>query len=75
MKKRSQRCDINRRRPRHWHKYSNYKMYLSIMMVTYIEQHLSNFWSSIHEKVKQYWGWKSVAYKKRVYILFRITTI
>ena len=36
------------------------------MMVIYIKQHLSNIWSSIHEKVKQHWGWteKSVAYKK-----------
>ena len=36
------------------------------MMFIYIKQHLSNIWSSIHEKVKQYRGWieKSVAYKK-----------
>ena len=26
------------------------------------QQHLSNIWSSIHEKVKQHWGW--VAYEK-----------
>ena len=33
------------------------------------KQHLSNIWSSIHEKVRQHWRWaeKSVAYKKRVY--------
>ena len=38
-------------------------------MVICIKQHLSNIWSSIHEKVKQHWGWveKSVAYKKSVY--------
>ena len=31
-----------------------------------IKQHLINIWSSIHEKVKQHWGWveKSVACKK-----------
>ena len=32
-------------------------MCLSIMMVTCINQHLSNIWSSIHEKVKQKWSW------------------
>ena len=34
-----------------------------------IKQHLRSILSSVHEKVKQYWGWvgKSVAYlKKRV---------
>ena len=37
------------------------------MIVICIKQHLSNIWSSIHEKAKQYWGRvekKSVAYKK-----------
>ena len=24
---------------------------------TFIKKHLSNIWSSIHEKVKQHWGW------------------
>ena len=40
------------------------------MMVICIKQHLNNIWGSIHEKVKQYWGWveKSIAYKKSVYI-------
>ena len=39
---------------------------ISMMMLIRIKQHLSNIWSSIHEKVKQHWGWveKSVAYKK-----------
>ena len=27
------------------------------MMVICIKQHLTNIWSSIHEKVKQHWGW------------------
>ena len=27
------------------------------MMVTCIKQHLSNIWSSIHERVKQHWDW------------------
>ena len=51
------RCDINRPRPRHGHKYTKYKMYLSIIMFICIKQNLSKIWSSIHEKVKQHWGW------------------
>ena len=40
------------------------------MMLLCIKQHLSNIWSSIHEKVKQHWAWveKSVAYKKSLYL-------
>ena len=44
------------------------------MMLKSIKQHLSNIWSSIHEKVKQHWHWvekKSVAYKKSVYYSFK----
>ena len=26
------------------------------MMLIFIKQHLSNIWSSIHDKVKQHWG-------------------
>ena len=54
MKNRSHRYDINRPRPIHGCKH---KMYLSMMMVLCIKQHPSNIWSSIHEKVKQHWGW------------------
>ena len=57
MKNRSLRYDINRHRCRHGHRYSKYKMCLSIMMLICIKQHLSNIWSSIHGKVKQHWGW------------------
>ena len=57
MKKRSHRCDINRLRPRHRHKYTKYKMYVSMMMIICSKQHLSNIWSSSHEKVKQQLGW------------------
>ena len=55
----------NKPRPRHRHNHTEYKTCLSIMMVICIKQHLRNIWSSIHEKVKQHWGWveKSVAYK------------
>ena len=58
MKNRSHRCDINRPRPRHERKYTEYKMCFSIMMATSVKQNPSNIWSSIHEKVKQHdWGW------------------
>ena len=57
MKSWSQGYDINRPRPRHGHKYTKYKMCLNIMMVICIKQHLCNIWDSIHEKVKQHWGW------------------
>ena len=35
---------------------------------------MDNIWSSIHEKVKQHWGWfdKSVIYKKSVYVLSKL---
>ena len=71
MKKRSHRYDLNRPRSRHRQKCSKYKRCLSMMIRICIKQHLSNIWSSIHEKVKQHWGWvgkKSVAYKKSVYL-------
>ena len=44
-------------------------MSLNIIRVICIKQHLSNTWSSVHQEVKQHWGWveKSVAYKKSVY--------
>ena len=51
MKNRSHRYDI--KRP-HGQKYSKYKKCLSIMMLICIKHHLSNAWSSIHEKVKQH---------------------
>ena len=57
IKNRSYRLDISRPRPRYGHRYAKYNMYLSIMMVIRIKQHLSNIWSSIQEKVKQHWGW------------------
>ena len=68
MKNRSYRHDINRPRSRHGHKYNKYKKRLSMMMLLCVKQHLSNIWSSIHEKVKQHRDWveKSVAYKKSV---------
>ena len=73
IKNRSQRYWINWPRPRHGHKYTKYKMCLSMMMFICIKQHLGSIWSSIHEKVKQHWGWNeiSVAYRKKVCICLR----
>ena len=64
MKNRSQRYEINRPKTRHGHKSSKYKNCLIILIC--IKQHLSNIWSSIHEKVKQHWSWveNNIAYKK-----------
>ena len=55
MNNRSHRYDINRFRPRHGHKCTKYKMYLSMMMIIYIKQNLINIWNCIHEKVEQHW--------------------
>ena len=49
-----QRYDINRPTSRYEPKYTKYIMYLSIITGICIKQHLSNIWSSIHEKVKQH---------------------
>ena len=49
--------DINRPRSRYGHKYSKYKTCLCMIMIICIKQNLSNIWSSIHEKIKQHWGW------------------
>ena len=42
MKSRAHRYDINRPKSRHGRKYSKYKRFLSMMVFTYIKQHLSN---------------------------------
>ena len=52
MKNRSQKYDLNRSRPTHGPKYTKYKVCLGIMVIC-IKQHLSNIWSSIHEKVNK----------------------
>ena len=74
MKNRSYRYNVNRPRSRHGHKYSTYKKCLTVMiMLTCIKQQLTNIWSSIHEKVKQHWGWdekKGCFYKKKNVDLF-----
>ena len=68
MKSRSNRCGINKPRPRYGHEYTTYIMRFSKMKVICIKQPWSNIWSSSHEKVKQHWGWvkKSIAYEKNV---------
>ena len=68
MKKRSHRYNINRPRPTNGHKYTKCKMCLCVMMVICIKEQLNNIWSSIHEKVKQHWGWvekKELLIKKK----------
>ena len=42
MKNRSSRYDTNKLRRRLGHKYTKYKICLDIMMVVFINQHLSN---------------------------------
>ena len=51
MKNRSHRYDINKPGFRHRHKYIKYKKCLIMTMLICTKQHLSNIWSSIHEKV------------------------
>ena len=67
----SPKYDMNRPRPRHGHEYTKYKMFFNIMILECIKQHLSNVWSSIHEKFTntEVELKKSVAYKKSVYII------
>ena len=38
----SPKYDMNRPRPRHGHEYTKYKMFLNIMMLECIKQHLGN---------------------------------
>ena len=68
MKNRSHRYEINIPRPRMDTNILNIKCVS--MIVLCIKQHLSNIWSSIHENIKQHWGWveKRFVYKKSVYI-------
>ena len=53
--------------PRHGHKYTKYKICLSIMVIC-IKQHLTNILNLIHENFKHHRGYieKRVAYKKSV---------
>ena len=51
MKNRWNRQDINRPRPRHRQTHTIYKMYLNMMLVICIKEHLSIVWSTIHEKL------------------------
>ena len=63
MRNRSYGYNINKRRPRHGHKYTKYKV------SQYEATPISNIGGSIHEKVKQHWGWvgkKIIGYKKSV---------
>ena len=67
MKNRSHIYHINRPRPRHGHKYNNYKMGHSAMGDICNKQYLKNIWSSIREKGKNTEAeLKSVGCKKSV---------
>ena len=52
MKNRPPRYDINRPKPR----YTTHKKSLKMLLIC-IKQHISNIWSSVHEKNKQHWYW------------------
>ena len=56
-KNRSHKYNLNGSSSWHGHKYGKYKTCLSMIIIICIKQHLSNIWSSIHEKVKQRWSW------------------
>ena len=57
IKNRSQKYYINRPTSKHGHNSTKYKMCFSITMLICTKQHLSNIWSTIHERVKQHGGW------------------
>ena len=57
MKNRSHSYDINRRGPRQRHRHTKYKVSRYDDPYKCNKQYFSNIWSSIHEKVKQHWGW------------------
>ena len=66
--------DMNRSRIWHGYKYTKYQTYFRIMMVMYIKQYLSNIWTSIHEKVKQHWGWVEKKQKQPPEVFCKIIT-
>ena len=75
MKIKSNRYHTNRPRSRNKYKYIKYKKCFTMMMLICIKQHLCNIWGSIHEKVKQHWGWvekKLLLIKKTCISLSRI---
>ena len=55
--------------------YLVFKLFQNIVQAK-IKQHLTNIWSSIHDKIKYQWGWveKSVAYKKQVCMINFVTS-
>ena len=66
IKNRSYRYGINRPKSAHGHKYSICKKCLIMTILICIKQHLSNTWTSIHERLNNTDAKlkKSVAYKK-----------
>ena len=43
------------------------------MIAVCIKQHVSNLWSSIHEKAKQYWSWveKKMLLIKKIHVILQ----
>ena len=52
--KKPNRYEINKLRSRNGHKYNNYKKCFSMIVLISINQHLSNIWGSVNEKVNHY---------------------
>ena len=50
MKIQSLKYGINRPGSKHGHRYSKYMKRLSMMMIKWIKQHLSNIWKFIERK-------------------------
>ena len=69
MKNSWHRYDIDRTRPKHGYTYTKYKTCLSMMMIMFNKQHLSNILRWIYGKVKQYRDWvdKKALFIKSVY--------
>ena len=63
MKNRSHRCDINRPRPRHGHKYNKYKMCHGKMFICVLSNTQVTFEAQFMNRVSNLK--KSIAYKKR----------
>ena len=72
-----QRYDINWPRLRNGHTYIKYKKCLAMMMLICIKQHLSNIWSSIHEKISNAEAdfWTLLSIQVTVVYLWRLVVL
>ena len=69
MKNRLQRYNINRPKPRHRSKYTNYKMYISIMPLYVLSYTLKLNWWKSQATLRLTWK-KALLIKKRVHSYF-----